>query len=83
MCDFFLCLDVYGIHVDCERPPAVENASIRISDDESNDLVSATYTCKKGYAMHGEPELFCDLDTDEWQGDPPSCKEGKSIFESL
>lgn len=66
-----------AVATDCERPPHVDNASVNVVDDETGDLVSATYACAAGYRLLGEAELFCDLDTDEWQGDPPACRAGK------
>lgn len=66
--------------MDCEQPPTVTHATVKISDDENDDLVSATYSCKDGFTLQGEAELFCDLNTDEWQGEPPHCKKGKKIY---
>lgn len=77
--NLYLITDITGVlsvHMDCEQPPAVTHATVKISDDENDDLVSATYACKNGYKLQGEAELFCDLNTDEWQGDPPLCKSG-------
>lgn len=68
-----------GQHFDCEQPPEVENASSRLSVDDAEDSVSARYTCDPGFELQGEPDLFCDLDTDEWQGQPPICKPGEFI----
>lgn len=43
--------------------------------------MSVTYVCTDGYTLQGEAELLCNLDTDEWQGDPPTCSPGMlSIF---
>lgn len=67
---------VAGVSTDCERPPHVPNARVNLMDDESGDLVSVTYSCVAGFRLHGEAELFCDLDTDEWQGEPPACRAG-------
>uniref|UniRef100_A0A1B0D5U3 Uncharacterized protein n=1 Tax=Phlebotomus papatasi TaxID=29031 RepID=A0A1B0D5U3_PHLPP len=68
-----------GQHFDCEQPPEVENASSKLSVDDAEDSVSARYTCDPGFELQGEPDLFCDLDTDEWQGQPPICKPGECI----
>lgn len=65
---------------DCEKPPRIENAKVEIaagSDDD--DEIRAVYTCNEGYKLIGEPELFCDPDTDEWQGNPPSCEKGSFL----
>lgn len=67
---------VAGVSTDCDRPPHVANARVNLVDDETGDLVSATYSCVAGFRLHGEAELFCDLDTDEWQGEPPACRAG-------
>lgn len=72
----FFSITAAAASTDCERPPHVDNASVNLVDDEIGDLVSATYACAAGYRLHGEAELFCDLDTDEWQGDPPECRAG-------
>lgn len=61
---------------DCERPPHVDHASVNLADDETDDMVSATYVCTTGYRLHGAAKLLCDLDTDEWQSDPPACRPG-------
>lgn len=68
-----------AVATDCERPPPVPNASVNLVDDADTDtenLVSAVYACAAGYRLLGEAELFCDLDTDEWQGEPPTCRAG-------
>lgn len=68
---------------DCERPPHVDNASVELVDDDAGDFVSVTYTCAAGYRLHGEAELFCDLGTEEWQGEPPACRAGMCSVQLL
>ncbi|GAB0100994.1 EGF-like calcium-binding, conserved site [Sergentomyia squamirostris] len=71
-----------GQHYDCERPPTVEHASSRLSVDENEDAVSARYTCEPGFELRGEPDVFCDLDTDEWEGQLPSCHKADNAAAS-
>jgi Sushi repeat (SCR repeat) len=47
-----------------------------VRTDENEEFVTATYRCEEGYRLNGKSELTCDLDTDEWQGQPPTCTEG-------
>lgn len=60
-----------AVYEDCEVPPTVENAHIKIEDEE--DTIKAIYTCQTGYTLQGPNELVCDLDSDEWNSDPPEC----------
>ena len=60
-------------HEDCEKPPEVDNASVVIRYDDNEEFVSATYTCFNGYKLQGKTTITCDLDTDEWQENPPTC----------
>lgn len=70
-----------AVATDCERPPPVPNASVNlVDDDDTENLVSAVYACAAGYRLLGEAELFCDLDTDEWQGEPPACRAGNYVW---
>lgn len=62
---------------DCEKPPEVESASVLVAYDESEEFVTATYRCHDGYKLHGKAAITCDLDTDEWQENPPSCVTSK------
>lgn len=64
-------------HEDCEKPPEVENASVLVAYDESEEFVTATYRCHDGYKLHGKSAITCDLDTDEWQESPPRCEPGE------
>lgn len=56
---------------DCERPPSVSYANIRIEDEET--AIRAIYTCLPGYELRGPSEVVCDLDTDEWITEIPEC----------
>jgi hypothetical protein len=73
---FYLHLVSYASakHEDCEKPPEVENASVLVAYDESEEFVTATYRCHDGYKLHGKSAITCDLDTDEWQENPPRCE---------
>uniref|UniRef100_A0A1B0CTR1 Sushi domain-containing protein n=1 Tax=Lutzomyia longipalpis TaxID=7200 RepID=A0A1B0CTR1_LUTLO len=66
--------NVNGQYFDCEQPPPVEHASSTLSVDDAEDSVAARYTCDPGFELQGQPDLFCDLDTDEWQGQLPTCR---------
>lgn len=65
---FSACTAVYE---DCEVPPPVKFATIQITDEE--DSIRVSYTCQTGYVLQGPSELECNLDTDEWNTDPPIC----------
>ena len=64
---------------DCEKPPEVDNASVVVTYDENEEFVTATYRCHEGFRMRGKKDMSCDLDTDEWEGNPPSCEAGERI----
>lgn len=61
---------------DCEKPTQIANGRVSISVDDERDVVAATYSCDYGYVLVGEAERVCDLDTESWQGQPPSCQKG-------
>uniref|UniRef100_A0A1A9W7Q2 Fibrillin-2 n=1 Tax=Glossina brevipalpis TaxID=37001 RepID=A0A1A9W7Q2_9MUSC len=56
---------------DCERPPSVSYATIRVEDEET--AIRAIYTCLAGYELRGSSEVVCDLDRDEWITELPAC----------
>ncbi|XP_058980408.1 latent-transforming growth factor beta-binding protein 4 isoform X2 [Musca domestica] len=60
-----------AVHEDCEVPPPTKFATIQIKSEE--DVIRAFYTCEGGYELQGPNELVCDIDTDEWNTDPPQC----------
>ncbi|XP_075161744.1 uncharacterized protein LOC142234478 isoform X2 [Haematobia irritans] len=60
-----------AVHEDCEVPPTTKFANIQIKSEE--DVIRAIYTCQSGYELQGATELICDLDTDEWDTEPPKC----------
>lgn len=45
--------------------------------DDDGVRVSAVYSCENGFQLVGATELECNLDTDEWQGELPACKQGR------
>jgi fibulin 1/2 len=65
-------------HEDCERPPSIAHGSGRLLVDDNEDVVKAVYNCAPGYELEGKATLNCDLDNDEWQGEPPKCVAGKN-----
>ncbi|XP_073842989.1 uncharacterized protein isoform X3 [Musca autumnalis] len=60
-----------AVHEDCEVPPPTKFATIEISSEE--DVIRAFYTCQSGYELQGPSELVCDIDSDQWNTDPPQC----------
>ncbi|XP_031619500.1 fibrillin-2 isoform X2 [Contarinia nasturtii] len=65
---------VNGVYTDCERPPPVLHGKSDLSVDYDGTIVTALYKCDAGYRLHGESQLTCDTDTDEWLGDLPACQ---------
>lgn len=61
---------------DCENAPKVENASSKWYSDDEGTYALATYTCADGFVMHGQAEVYCNVDTDLWQDKLPTCKPG-------
>jgi hypothetical protein len=68
---------------DCEKPPEVRHSSVIVKTDENEEFVTATYRCDEGYRLVGKSEITCDLDVDEWKGQPPQCSEGEQINENI
>lgn len=54
-----------------------------VAYDESEEFVTATYRCHDGYKLHGKAAITCDLDTDEWQENPPSCVSSKESQQKI
>lgn len=73
----FILVNVNAVYTDCERPPTILHGKTELSVDDDGIVVTGIYTCDNGYRLHGQAELFCDTDTDEWQGELPICKQGK------
>jgi fibulin 1/2 len=69
--------DTYAQHEDCEQPPAIVYGSAKLLVDDNEDIVRAIYSCQPGYELDGKSTMQCDLDNDEWQGEPPKCVAGK------
>lgn len=66
----------------CDEPPQIANGQVKESpqnDDEADEIV-AIYSCDEGYKLVGSAEFYCDLETDVWQGTPPSCQKGEPNF---
>lgn len=70
---------VYGVYTDCERPPTILHGVTKLSIDDEGINVFAIYSCDPGYHLHGQTQLNCDTNTDEWQGNLPACKLGKRL----
>ncbi|XP_055623732.1 uncharacterized protein LOC129767136 [Toxorhynchites rutilus septentrionalis] len=60
---------------DCEHPPDIAHGTARITVDQSEEFVTAHYSCNAGYRIEGGKTTFrCDIDSDEWQiGELPRC----------
>ncbi|XP_062710515.1 uncharacterized protein LOC109404745 isoform X2 [Aedes albopictus] len=52
---------------DCEQPPEIAHGSARVTVDETEEFVTARYSCTAGYRLEGKAEIRCDIDSDEWQ----------------
>lgn len=74
--------DASAEHEDCEIPPKIDHGTVKLSADENDDIVTALYSCKSGFKLQGNAEIYCDLDTDVWQSDPPTCHEGKFLLKT-
>lgn len=68
-------------HEDCEKAPEVDNSSVFVRYDDNEEYVTATYSCFDGYKLQGKATITCDLETDEWEENPPTCiQNGKFFF---
>ncbi|XP_034480924.1 uncharacterized protein LOC117786685 [Drosophila innubila] len=66
-----------AVYEDCKTPPPVDNARADLVEDEINHVNTAIYNCAVGYVMKGPNQLNCNVNTEEWQGDPPTCVKAK------
>lgn len=71
------------VYTDCERPPTILHGRTELSVDDDGVIVTALYTCETGYQLHGQSQMTCNTDTDEWEGDLPACKLGKTKIKIL
>lgn len=63
---------------DCEQPPEIAHGSARITVDETEEFVTAHYSCNAGFEIEGKAEIRCDVDSDEWQVKQlPKCVKGE------
>lgn len=63
---------------DCEQPPEIAHGSARVTVDETEEFVTARYSCAAGYRLEGKAEIRCDIDSDEWQVKQlPRCVSGE------
>ncbi|XP_032596993.2 uncharacterized protein LOC6556435 [Drosophila grimshawi] len=65
----------HAVYEDCKTPPPVDHARAELF--ESENINTATYSCSAGYAMKGDNKLICNVETEEWQGEPPACIKSK------
>lgn len=73
--------DCCCVYRDCENPPRVQHSTNELNEDEeTEDLVIAIYKCNDGFKLVGDANLYCNLNSDEWQGEPPTCQPGKREF---
>lgn len=74
-----------AVYEDCRTPPPVDHAKAELLTDLESKTNTAIYSCAPGYAIQGPAELVCNVNTEEWQGEPPTCvkAKGKSYQESL
>ncbi|XP_060658313.1 fibrillin-1 isoform X1 [Drosophila nasuta] len=66
-----------AVYEDCQTPPPVDHAQAELFVSESNHVNTAIYSCASGYVLKGPKELLCNVDTEEWQGEPPICLKAK------
>ncbi|XP_032290647.1 uncharacterized protein [Drosophila virilis] len=66
----------HAVYEDCKTPPPVDHGRAVLF--ERGPVNIAVYKCAAGYVLKGSNELLCNVDSEEWQGEPPSCIEGKS-----
>lgn len=64
-----------GVYTDCEHPPTILHGRTELIIDDYGTQVTGSYSCESGYELVGDATLACNLDTDEWQGDLPVCKQ--------
>ncbi|KXJ73641.1 hypothetical protein RP20_CCG015362 [Aedes albopictus] len=63
---------------DCEQPPEIAHGSARVTVDETEEFVTARFSCAAGYRLEGKAEIRCDIDSDEWQVKQlPRCVSGE------
>lgn len=55
----------------CPPPPEVQGGTVKVSGQKAGSI--ATYTCKSGYILLGEPVLSCSLGG-SWTEKVPVCK---------
>ncbi|KAL7732539.1 hypothetical protein ACLKA6_019174 [Drosophila palustris] len=67
-----------AVYEDCKTPPPVDHARSQLFEDEENRVNTAVYNCATGYVLKGPSELTCNVDTEEWQGEPPTCLKVKA-----
>ncbi|XP_017844210.1 multiple epidermal growth factor-like domains protein 6 [Drosophila busckii] len=61
-----------AVYEDCLTPPPVDHGRAELRQDNEHTN-TAIYSCKSGYVLKGAKKLRCNVDTEEWQGEPPSC----------
>lgn len=66
----------HAVYEDCKTPPPVDHGRAVLF--ERGPVNIAVYKCAAGYVLKGSNELLCNVDSEEWQGEPPNCIEGKS-----
>ncbi|XP_055538598.1 fibrillin-1 isoform X2 [Wyeomyia smithii] len=69
-------VDGRQVYEDCEQPPEVAHGSARLTVDQSEEFVTAHYSCDRGFRIDGPVDIRCDIDSDEWQVNQlPKCVE--------
>lgn len=66
-------------YTDCEHPPTIANGKAELEVDDTGVNVMAMYSCKSGFQLQGESTIYCNTDSDEWQGEPPKCLSGEHL----
>uniref|UniRef100_A0A8C3VNG2 CD55 molecule (Cromer blood group) n=1 Tax=Catagonus wagneri TaxID=51154 RepID=A0A8C3VNG2_9CETA len=68
----------------CPEPPSIVHGTIQDKRSSYAYRQSVTYTCNKGFTLHGQSSIYCAIKEDqgEWSGPAPECKETLPAVES-
>lgn len=66
-----------AVYEDCQTPPPVDHAKAELITDLEHLTNTAIYSCSAGYVINGPNQLVCNVKTEEWQGEPPTCVKDK------
>lgn len=64
------------MYTNCEQPPTILHGKTELSVINDGQVVLGIYSCDPGYQLHGSSQINCDLDTEIWESNLPTCKLG-------